>query len=163
MGEHRAELTAAIAESLREASIQLSRLNHTIGGHVDLNGVDLECLDLITRHGPISPGALADRAGLHPATMTGVLDRLERSGWVSRERDRDDRRRVRVRALGDPLGDPEAELARLYSGMAGSLARILAGYRDDQLELLLDFLSRTSEAGRAAVAALAVRAADPMT
>jgi MarR family len=40
------------------------------------------CLDLITRHGPLSPSAPARRAGLHPATMTGILDRLERGGWV---------------------------------------------------------------------------------
>jgi hypothetical protein len=73
--------TTAIKESLRELSNQLSLLNHRVGAHLDLKDVDLDCLELINRHGPLSPSALARRAGLHPATMTGILDRLERGGW----------------------------------------------------------------------------------
>jgi hypothetical protein len=63
----RRRLSAAIKESLRELSIQLSLLNHHVGARVDLKDVDLDCLDLINRHGPLSPSALARRAGLHPA------------------------------------------------------------------------------------------------
>jgi DNA-binding MarR family transcriptional regulator len=73
----RRRLTTAIKESLRELGLQLSLLNHHVGTHVDLKDVDLDCLELINRHGPLSPSALARRAGLHPATMTGILDRLE--------------------------------------------------------------------------------------
>ena len=73
-------------------SIQLALLNHQVGGQVDLKATDLECLDLISRLGPLSPSALARRAGLHPATLTGILDRLERGGWISRDRDPADRR-----------------------------------------------------------------------
>ncbi|HEY1343905.1 MAG TPA: MarR family transcriptional regulator, partial [Streptosporangiaceae bacterium] len=96
---HRRRLTTAIKESLRELSIQLSLLNHHVSGRLELNDVDLDCLDLISRHGPLSPSVLARRAGLHPATITGILDRLERGGWVARDRDQADRRAVTVRAL----------------------------------------------------------------
>src|SRR6266487_6226470 len=78
----RRRLTAAIKESLRELSNQLSLLNHHVSAHLDLKNVDLDCLELIARRGPLSPSALARHAGLHPATMTGILDRLERGGWV---------------------------------------------------------------------------------
>ena len=74
----RRRLNRAIRESLRDTSVQLSLLNHQVGDQLDLKGTDLECLDLINRHGPLRPSALARRAGLHPATMTGILDRLER-------------------------------------------------------------------------------------
>jgi DNA-binding MarR family transcriptional regulator len=147
----RRRLTAAIKQSLRELSIQLSLLNHQVGAHVDLNDVDLDCLDLIARHGPLSPSALARRAGLHPATMTGILDRLERGGWVARQRDPSDRRAVVVRALRDRT----AELFRLYAGMNGSMDQICAGYGDSELELLADFLHRTATAGRSATDELA--------
>ena len=87
--------------------MQLSLLNLHVGAHLDLKDVDLNCLDLLASHGPLSPTALARRAGLHPATMTGILDRLERGGWVARERDPSDRRAV-VPGLQRPQRRPGA-------------------------------------------------------
>ena len=147
----RRRLTADIKASLRELRSQLSLLNHHVGAHVALKDVDLDCLDLINQHGPLSPSALARRAGLHPATMTGILDRLERGGWVARDRDPSDRRAVLVRALRDR----NADLMRLYSGMNRSINQICAGYQDAELELLADFLRRTANAGRRAADQLA--------
>jgi DNA-binding MarR family transcriptional regulator len=103
------------------------------------------------RHGPLSPSALARRTRLHPATLTGILDRLERGGWVARERDPTDRRGVVAR----PLGDRNAELFRLLAGMNTSMNDILRQYSTDQLEVLADFLSRTADAGRDATSELA--------
>jgi DNA-binding MarR family transcriptional regulator len=137
---------AEIKKSLRELRVQLSLLNHRVGARLDLRDVDLDCLDLVARHGPLSPSSLARRARLHPATMTGILDRLERGGWVARDRDPSDRRAVVVRALRDR----NAELLRLYSGMNASVDEICAAYGEAELELLADFLSRTADAGRSA-------------
>ena len=148
---HRRRLSTAIKESLRELSIQLSLLNHHVGARVDLKDVDLDCLDLINRYGPLSPSALARRAGLHPATMTGIIDRLERGGWVARDRGSSDRRAVLIRALRDR----NSELLRLYSGMNSSMDEICAGYSDAELQLLADFLRRTAHAGRIATDELA--------
>jgi DNA-binding MarR family transcriptional regulator len=147
----RRRTTTAIKESLRELSNQLSLLNHHVGAQVELRDVDLDCLELINRHGPLNPSALARRAGLHPATLTGILDRLERGGWIARDRDPHDRRAVVVRVRRDR----GRELFRLYAGMNASLDRICAGYSGDQLELLADFLRRTTDAGRSATDELA--------
>jgi DNA-binding MarR family transcriptional regulator len=139
-------LAAAIGTSLRDLAIQLSLLNHQVGAQLDLRDVDLDCLDLIDRLGPLSPSALARRAGLHPATITGILDRLEAGGWVVRERDPADRRAVVVRSLRDRYSD----LLRLYAGMNRSMNKIYAGYDESELELIADFLDRTANAGRSA-------------
>jgi DNA-binding MarR family transcriptional regulator len=147
----RRRLAGAIRQSLRELSIQLSLLNHHVGARLEIRDVDLDCLDLVDRYGPLSPSALARRAGLHPATMTGILDRLERGGWVVRERDPADRRGVVVR----PRRERGAELLELYSGMNGAMDGILSGYSDAELELLRDFLHRTADAGKGATDALA--------
>jgi DNA-binding MarR family transcriptional regulator len=151
VARRRRRLTTEIKESLRELSNQLALLNHHVGARVELKDVDLDCLELINRHGPISPSALARRAGLHPATMTGILDRLERARWVARERDPSDRRAVVVRVLRDRA----AELFRLYAGMNSSMDEICAGYADAELELLAGFLRRTTDAGRVATEDLA--------
>jgi DNA-binding MarR family transcriptional regulator len=142
----RKRLSVAIKQSLRELRMQLSLLNLGVGAHLALKEVDLDCLDLIASQGPLSPSALARRAGLHPATTTGILDRLERGGWVARERDPADRRGVVVRALHGR----NSELVRLYSGMNTALDQICAGYGEAELEVLADFLRRCATAGRAA-------------
>lgn len=147
----RRRVAAGVKASLRELSLQLSLLDHHVGARVDLNDVDLDCFDLITLHGPLNPSALARRAGVHPATITGVLDRLERGGWVARDRDPDDRRAVLVRALHDR----SRELVGLYSGMNTSMDQICATYSETELETIADFLHRTATAGRAATDNLA--------
>lgn len=151
--QHRQQLTGEIRDSLRELGIQLALLNHHIGARLELKDVDLDCLNLIDRHGPLSPSILARQAGLHPATMTGILDRLERGGWVARERDPSDRRAVLVRALRDRYAD----LMRLYSGMSASMNQLLTGYGDTELETIADFLRRTATAGQSAGDELADR------
>jgi DNA-binding MarR family transcriptional regulator len=148
----RRRLVTAIKESLRELNSQLSVLNHHVGARLELRDVDLGCLELLARHGPLSPSALARHTGLHPATMTGVVDRLERAGWVVRDRDPSDRRAVVIR----PLRDRNAELFRLYAGMNASMDQICAGYTDEELSLLAGFLRRTTTAGQAATEAFSL-------
>jgi DNA-binding MarR family transcriptional regulator len=143
--------TAEIRDLIRALRIQLSLLNYRVGSQLELKDVDLDCFDILDAYGPLSPSALARRAGLHPATMTGILDRLERGGWIARERDASDRRAVLVRAVRDRY----AELMRLYAGMNRSMNKLLAGYSDSELELIADFLRRTVDAGRNATDKLA--------
>jgi DNA-binding MarR family transcriptional regulator len=150
--------TNAVKESLRELSSQLSLLDHRVSARLDLKASDLDCLELVLRHGPLSPSELARRAGLHPATMTGVLDRLERGGWISRERHPGaaDRRAVTVRIRRDR----NQEIFRLYAGMNTLMDQICAGYTDAELQLLAGFLRRTAAAGHEATEQL-TGAGDP--
>lgn len=150
-GRRHRRLTTAVKESLRDLRVQLALLNHRVSARVDLKDVDLDCLDLIGRDGPLSPSAIAQRTGLHPATMTGILDRLERAGWVVRERDQADRRAVLVRSLRER----NAELLRQYAGMNSLMDDICAGYDEAELELIAGFLRRTADAGRDATDELA--------
>ncbi len=129
---------------MRELGIQLALLNYHVSARLELNDVDLDCLNLVDHYGPLSPSAIARMSGLHPATMTGILDRLERG-------DPADRRAVLVRALRERMPD----LFRLYQGMSTSMNQICAGYANSELELVADFLQRTANAGRAAAEVLA--------
>jgi DNA-binding MarR family transcriptional regulator len=142
----RQRATSEIRDSVRELRIQLALLNYRVGSQLDLKDVDLDCLDILDAHGPLSPSALARRAGLHPATMTGILDRLEKGGWITRERDPTDRRAVLVRAVRDRY----AQLLRLYSGLSRSMNKLLAAYSDAELELIAGFMTRVVDAGRKA-------------
>src|SRR5947199_9437263 len=84
--QRRRRLAAGIGKSLRELAIQLSLLNHQIGARLELQDVDIDCLDLIDRLGPLTPSALARLAGPRPATIPGISDRLEPARWTARGR-----------------------------------------------------------------------------
>ncbi|MFC9962810.1 MarR family transcriptional regulator [Nocardia ignorata] len=149
----RRKLTVAVKDALRDLNIELSLLNRRFGGQVELREVDFTCLDLINRHGPMSPKELSRRAGLHPATLTGILDRLQNGGWVVRERDPEsaDRRAVTVRAVRER----NSALYEVFSGMNNRMDALCADYTDDQLMAIADFLRRTGDAGRQSAEELA--------
>jgi DNA-binding MarR family transcriptional regulator len=140
----------ATKRGLRDLRIELSVLNHRVGNRVELRDIDFDCLDVIARHGPLAPSALARRVGVHLATMTGILDRLQSGGWITRERPSDDRRGILVRSL--PNRQPE--LLEQLSGMNTAMDEVCDHYTDDQLKIILDFLQRTTEAGRVSSAGL---------
>lgn len=142
----RGRLTQAVRDALRHLGTQLSLLTHRVGGRLELRGTDLECLDLIDTCGPIGPSELARRTGLHPATMTGIIDRLERGGWITRERDPHDRRAVVVQVVRSR----GQELLRMFAGMNAALTEICADYTDAELTVIARFLNQTADAGRAA-------------
>jgi DNA-binding MarR family transcriptional regulator len=150
-GRARRRRIAEVKRSLRELRIELAVLNHRVGSLIEIKDVDFDCLDVITRHGPISPTALARRIGVHLATMTGILDRLERGGWIQRDRVKTDRRAVLVRGVPGKRRD----IVALYSGMNSSLDEILESYSDDQIDLVADFLQRCTRAGKSATDRLA--------
>ncbi|MFC9999463.1 MarR family winged helix-turn-helix transcriptional regulator [Nocardia sp. NPDC127526] len=149
----RRRLTTEVKAAMRELNTQLSLLNRRFGSRIELKDADWTCLDLVSRHGPLTPSALARLAGLHPATLTGILDRLQRGGWVIRERDPEstDRRAVTVRAVRDR----NPELYRMLSGMNGRMDALCDRYSPAELEVITDFLRGCSEAGRESAAELA--------
>jgi DNA-binding MarR family transcriptional regulator len=139
----------AIAEAksnLRNLRIELAMLNHRIGDRAALKDADLDCLDVLVRHGSMTPGELSRRTGIHAATMTGILNRLERDGWIVRERVEHDRRAVQLA----PVPDRVREIFGHYGGMDSALDEILGGYSEAELELITDFLQRCTDAGRRA-------------
>lgn len=142
----RRRLNSKVKEALRDLMVQLALLNHQVGTQLGLRHADLECLDLVSRYGPIGPTALAKRAGMHPATLTGVLDRLERGSWVIRTPNPSDRRAVLVQVIKER----EPEVEDMFSGLSAAMDELCADYGDAELVRIADFLLKTAQAGRGA-------------
>lgn len=61
-----------------------------------LTGPQLVCMRELIKAGPMTPGGLARAVSLSPATISGILDRLEGRGYVTRQRRPQDKRQVLV-------------------------------------------------------------------
>ena len=139
-----------VRDGLRRLRVELLRLNHRVGGLVDLRDVDLDCFDLIAQSGSISPKQLAVVSGVHPATLTGILDRLERGGWIVRERADGDRRSLLLR----PAPRAAARIVPHFQGMSDAMDAACADFTDAELATIIEFLRRSAAAGAASADAL---------
>ncbi len=90
------EIVAAIRRIIRAVDLHSRYLAVAHG----LTGPQLATLREAARLGPVSASALAKAVSLSQPTMTGILDRLERRGLVSRRRDGADRRSVIITVTG---------------------------------------------------------------
>ena len=92
----REEAVRDLKLNLRHFVVELLVANFEAIEDVGLNPTDLGSLCLLLLHGPAPAGRLAELTGLTTGAVTGVIDRLEAGGFVRRELDPADRRRVMV-------------------------------------------------------------------
>ena len=113
--------------------------NHQVAQRLGLGATDGQFMHLLQVHGPLTPGQLAELSGLTTGTVTGVIDRLEEGGFVRRERDGSDRRKVLVKLDEEQLGH---KMAPLYAGQAEILAEVAGSFDAEQRDAIADFLER---------------------
>jgi DNA-binding MarR family transcriptional regulator len=146
-GPNRAELVATVLQASRESSTLAVFFHTAIAEQIGLGATDEKTLFLLRRDGALTAGDIAQQTGLTTASVTNLIDRLERKGFVQRERDPADRRHVIVRPNEDKL----AELDRLFDAIQASYTALLERYDDAQLATIADFLARSAEYTRAAM------------
>ena len=130
-----------LENALRRGSAQGAIFGQTVANTVGISGSDLECLDFLNLEGRATAGRLAEVTGLTTGAITGVIDRLERAGFVRRERDDDDRRKVFISIVPENL----ARIGKLYLHMQQAMLKNWGTYSDEELRLLLRFTSQGYE------------------
>ncbi|MBZ7924661.1 MarR family transcriptional regulator [Ensifer adhaerens] len=139
------ELVAQVGRNIRQMGAQSVMTSQAVAGRFGLHTTDLECLDLIYLSGQASAGELAEVAGLTSGATTALIDRLERAGYVERVADPRDRRRVHVRVRPHAI----APIKAVYEPMQQRMFELWSRYDCDELALIADFLSRSTELAKA--------------
>jgi DNA-binding MarR family transcriptional regulator len=141
----RQALLAELARVGREHSDATVLFHSTMVGLLGLHPTDYKTLGILDRLGPLSAGEIAQHAGLAAASVTNLIDRLERKGFVRRVNDANDRRRVLVEAISE-----QVRFARgRFTSTQKSLAKLFDTYNEAELALIADFLARNAERLRA--------------
>lgn len=137
------ELIALLAGPLglgRDLSTRTVFFHEAAAGRLGLGITDYKCMDFIQRATePLTAGQLAEVTGLTTGAITGVIDRLERGGFVRREKDPDDRRHVYIRFNPQSL-EPYREHFESFANAWGELAN---RYSTEELEIIHDYLTRS--------------------
>jgi DNA-binding MarR family transcriptional regulator len=132
----RRRLESEFLLAVRRAGSVLQLLGAASADRIGINVTDLNCLNILALGGRLTAGELAKRTGLTTASITGVLDRLEEAGFVRRERDPGDRRRVIVRL---DAGRGMRDVAPVFAPVIAAWRAVAAQYTDDELRLILGF------------------------
>jgi DNA-binding MarR family transcriptional regulator len=86
-----------VMQSLRRIMKSLQDYSQTVLSHFGITGPQLWALKTTYQLGSLSLGELSKGMYLHPSTISGVVDRLEKKGYLVRDRIEKDRRVVKVR------------------------------------------------------------------
>jgi DNA-binding MarR family transcriptional regulator len=142
MSSERAHMQRAVGEHFgRQLSAYTLLFHQAVAERLGLNMTDLKCLDLARSETSLTPSRLAELTGLTTAAVTSILDRLERAGFVQRERDSKDRRKILVR----PLSERAEEVACLFAPLDQAMSHLLEQYTDQELTFLDEFALRVGQ------------------
>jgi DNA-binding MarR family transcriptional regulator len=89
-------LVAEIIDNIRRVFQFVNEYSKRAVRETGLTGPQLWAIKVIAEQAPIRVSELAKRMYLHPATVVGIIDRLEMRGLVSRTRSQTDRRVVEI-------------------------------------------------------------------
>jgi DNA-binding MarR family transcriptional regulator len=125
----------------REVGTAAIMFHQAVADRLGLNPTDHKCLDLVNRAGGATAGDLADWTGLTTGAVTGLIDRLERAGFVRREDHPTDRRKVVIRVVPERL----SEVGRLFRSLGEEMTDLCARYSEGELRVIVDYMTRSAE------------------
>jgi MarR family transcriptional regulator, organic hydroperoxide resistance regulator len=131
-----AEINPAVYElmvEVRKFTRSTLMLQHVIAENIGLHVTDAECIDFLQEMGPSTAGDLAKATRLTTGAITNVIDRLEKSGFVKREPDPNDRRKVIVSILPKKLTRAKSN----YAALALQVQQLFSRYDAKQLKFLI--------------------------
>ena len=149
---------AALDRALREISAQSVLFSQAVADRIGMNPTDLESLDILARNGPMTAGRLAELTGLTTGAITGLVDRLERRGYARREPHPTDRRSVIVQPL---IENAERDLGPAYVAMSGAMDELMSRYSNEDLVVILDFMTRAAAITAEQIARVRCEAKEP--
>jgi DNA-binding MarR family transcriptional regulator len=129
---------AEILDPFLRVVADLIVFNQQVADRLGVGMTDMQVVGHIQREGgAMTPGRLAELTGLSTGTITGVIDRLEKAGYVHRERDPTDRRRVLLHVDEARM---QHEVAPLYASQGALLGEVVDRFSAQERATIAAFL-----------------------
>lgn len=139
--EH-AELLDAVRRELRLSTSLGALVSEAVAERLKINSTDLESMDFLNLYGPMTPGRMAELTGLSSGGVTRLIDRLARAGYVRREADPNDRRKVIIQPTWEAS---DSHVLPLFAGIAREMGGLMRSYSAEDLRVILGFLHGWTE------------------
>lgn len=149
---HDEALYQELVEAIQLAGTLTVLHTNAIAHRIGLSATEFEAMDIISRYQPITAGKLAEYCGLTTGAITGIVDRLERGGFVKRERDPADRRRVFIKPIEN--ASRSEKIRGLYQPIDTAFRKYVCHYSRAELCLLLKMQKQANEMTEASITKL---------
>lgn len=136
--DERPALLAAMGDEFRQLATATILFHQAIADRLGIHITDHKCAEILLRSGSITAGDLAERTGLTTGAVTGVIDRLEKAGFVRRVKDPADRRRVVIEPFPERM---EKEIGPLFGSIKEAIADLCAKHGIRELGVIRDFIA----------------------
>ncbi|MGR0159917.1 MarR family transcriptional regulator [Paenarthrobacter nitroguajacolicus] len=143
-------LLEAVFASGRELSTAAVMFHSKLSELRGLSATEGKAIDILLRYGPMTAGEFGQHSGLAPASVTGLMQRLESKGVARRVRRDDDKRKVLVELVGDQVTAATPYFVDFMNGLAG----LLEGYSDEELRIIADYSAKAAEIQKSAAGRL---------
>ncbi|GAA1979654.1 MarR family transcriptional regulator [Amycolatopsis minnesotensis] len=139
-----------VLDGARLWSTETVMFHTAIAETAGLSATESKTADYLDRLGPLTPKELAKHSGLAPASVTALIDRMERKGVVRRRPHPGDRRKVLVEIDSDGL---RADV-HLWDFLISSVVKACASYSEAELDTIVRFIGEATEITHEATARL---------
>lgn len=146
----RDELRDALSREMPWYISAAVRYHIAVANQLQMPVTDVHAIGALLEFGPIGVRRLAELMGMTTGAATRLVDRLERAGYVAREQDPRDRRRIVVMLVPERV----ARVTRYYEPMGERWDQQVSEYTDDELRFLVRFLRQGRQHAQAETAAL---------
>lgn len=129
-----------LTKGLRGFGTRTVLYQQRVAAAIGLYNHDFLSIDILHEKGPVTAGELSKLTGLTTGSVTALIDRLEKSGFVQRQQDPLDRRKVII----VPLYENKEEVSQIYLQLHAAMVQLAATYSDEELALISQFLRKAS-------------------
>lgn len=137
----RSELEKTAVQIFRKLGTRTVLFHQAAAHALGLFPTDLKSADILNEAGPMTAGELGKKTGLSTGSVTALVIKLEKAGYVAREKDPNDRRRVMI----VPLTASKKHIKDLFHSLSESTMDLCREYTEEELELIFSFVDKASD------------------
>ncbi|MFJ5625000.1 MarR family winged helix-turn-helix transcriptional regulator [Peribacillus loiseleuriae] len=137
----KSEMLENLSQSLHKYGMRTVLFQQNMAQKMGVVHTDLKTAEILNETGPITAGELSRITGLSSGSVTALIDRLEKTGYVMREKDEEDRRRVMI----TPIQKRQKQIKDHFVSLAEATKEACSTYNKEELAVILSFVEKVTK------------------
>lgn len=134
-------LLESLTNRLQRYGMRSVLFQQNMAQKIGVSHTDLKSAEILNETGPITAGELSKITGLRTGSVTALINRLEKSGYVKRERDQLDGRKVMIM----PIPERQEQIKSHYQSLSLATKELCSAYNEQELILINQFVEEITK------------------